>query len=94
MASAWPSTIGVAASTPGTAQNIFRQRVIAGKLPAGGEGADMAVEAQDAAQQLHAEAARMTDITMIRVATPSAMPMKHLNQAMTLMKPSARRARR
>ena len=35
----------------------------------------------------------MTDITMIRVATPSAIPSNE-NPAMTEMKPSSRRARR
>jgi len=73
VASAWPCTIGAAATTFAQAANAAHQHLVVrdrGRRP--GIERDMAVEAEDAAEQLGPEPF-ITDMTMISVATPSAM---------------------
>ena len=52
----WPSIMGRAATTPGSFFDLRRQRVVIAERALRGIDVEMAVEAEDAAQQLDAEA--------------------------------------
>ena len=88
----WPSTAGVAVTTPGTARTRASRSAVASRpfwLPCTPSWPLML----DIWRSISTRKPFITDMTTIKVPTPSVIPIRE-KPAMTEMKPSSRRARR